>query len=92
MPRELTKPTFTINSTKPDNILEALRSALDATRAARAALSETLPHGRDYLDFAQCLRARQEHFDRQTALANIETELDVLAGHACDAVMAKRGS
>ena len=45
---KLVVPTIHLNGSGKANLLEALQTAAEAVHAARDAISETCPHGRDY--------------------------------------------
>ncbi len=83
------KPVVNLNGTSAGQLLESYMDALAAIRAARAALTKTQPHGRDYQlshpdrDSPQVRyeRARNQHVERMGWLEQIESELEELAEH-----------
>jgi len=79
-------PQLNMNGTSGSELLDQLKGALTAIRAAREAVAKTIPHGRDYqtLNVEAYSTARDEHYARCRALAAVQQDLEELAGNVCE--------
>jgi hypothetical protein len=90
MADNVTLPQISINGTHPASLLDGYLKCRSALTAARRALVEHGPNGRDYeYTPAAFDAARREHEVRLTALDTIDAELVALMMHASDAVDAR---
>lgn len=70
-------PTININGTSKESLFQNYLSALHAVEAARDALHDCAPHGRDYQTAAAgaYLEARKQHVLRLGKLESVISEL-----------------
>ena len=85
-------PTVHLNGTSGDDLLSQTTDAMLALSDAIKALQKAGPHGRDYYLHGNSAfpRALQEHEDRLTKLAEVQTDL-VAISEAIHAQMTERG-
>lgn len=80
----MTLPTLHLNGSGKRNLADGYMQARDALEAARAALRQTAPNGRDYYPVPGSMDAAvREHWDRLRRLETIEAEILELIVH-CD--------
>jgi hypothetical protein len=84
--RTITSPICNLNGSSPDRLLEDNRAAYRAVRAAREALQQAAPHGRDYQisEPGAFQQANAEHCARLDKLNEICSDLEFLGGAIAD--------
>ena len=98
----MTLPSININGTTASDLLEQQTEVLHSIRAVLVKLSLAAPHGRDYIDVYNATTsgryyggfdaAREEHFARINKIRDVMVEVEMIAEHCSDAVIAKEMS
>lgn len=65
-------PNVNINGTSHSELVEQVRNVREALRSAREAMAKATPHGRDYYDSKDSIKARVEHKERAKILHEME--------------------
>jgi hypothetical protein len=72
----MSRPTLNINGSSAADLIKPRIAAYEALQAAKEALVQVTPNGRDYPgDTDRCVADREAHFDRLAALRAIAAEL-----------------
>jgi hypothetical protein len=92
MPTEkLAMPLVNLNGSSPQDLLDQLTEACLAVSAAREAVANAAPHGRDYqLNQGDYQLAREQHEARLVALKAINDELEAIAENVADQQAARQ--
>lgn len=80
--RMVTKPTFNLNGSSPETMLEDYVNVTVSLRETIHRMSQIVPHGRDYQTVDQYLAARREHESQVQMLETVKQEIEILAVHA----------
>lgn len=96
-----TLPSINTNGTTASDLLEQQTEVLHSIRAVLVKLSLAAPHGRDYVAGGWVGltwrdggfdAAREEHFARINKIRDVMVEVEMIAEHCSDAVIAKEMS
>lgn len=80
-------PILNLNGTSRSSLVEQYQNALEAVQNTLDVLSETSPHGRDYIlnkDPRALINATNEYAERQNKLRIVRSELESIVINLCE--------